>query len=67
MPELKVCVSMFGVENLFDSHPIGFIEAAKLADQAGMYQVNFTTHVTMGENTGDYPYGKFPLPPSVLV
>jgi len=63
MSELKICVSMFGVENLFDGHPMGFVEAAKLADQAGMYQVNFTDHVTMGNNTDNYPYGKFPLPP----
>lgn len=64
MANFGVAVGMFGVHNYFGGDARGYIEAARLADQAGVDQVVFTDHVVMGERTDRYPYGAFPLPPS---
>lgn len=62
MPNYKVCIGMFGVQDLCGGDPRKVLEVAKLADEAGIHQLNFTDHVIMGENTGKYPFGDFPVP-----
>jgi alkanesulfonate monooxygenase SsuD/methylene tetrahydromethanopterin reductase-like flavin-dependent oxidoreductase (luciferase family) len=64
MAQFGLALGMFGVHNYFGGDSRGYIEAARLADAAGVDQVVFTDHVVMGEHTDRYPYGAFPLPPS---
>ncbi len=64
MANCEVAVGMFGLHNVYGGDARGYIEAARLADAAGIDQVVFTDHVVMGEHTERYPYGAFPLPPS---
>jgi len=64
MAKFGVAMGMFGVHNYYGGDARGYLEAAKLADAAGIDQVVFTDHVVMGEHTDRYPYGPFPLPPS---
>lgn len=63
MTKFGLALGMFGVHNYFGGDARGYIEAARLADAAGLDQVVFTDHVVMGEQTDRYPYGAFPLPP----
>lgn len=64
MAKFGLALGMFGVHNYFGGDARGYLEAARLADAAGLDQVVFTDHVVMGERTDRYPYGAFPLPPS---
>ncbi|MBP8926648.1 MAG: TIGR03619 family F420-dependent LLM class oxidoreductase [Pseudomonadales bacterium] len=64
MANCEIAVGMFGLHNVYGGDARGYIEAARLADVAGIDQVVFTDHVVMGEHTERYPYGPFPLPPS---
>ena len=64
MTNFGVAVGMFGLHNVYGGDARGYLEAARLADQAGVDQLVFTDHVVMGERTDRYPYGDFPLPPS---
>jgi probable F420-dependent oxidoreductase len=64
MAKFGIAVGMFGLHNSFGGDARGYLEAARLADQAGVDQLVFTDHVVMGERTDRYPYGPFPLPPS---
>ncbi|MDB4470805.1 TIGR03619 family F420-dependent LLM class oxidoreductase [Deltaproteobacteria bacterium] len=63
MPNLKVCLGIFGLENFFDGDFSGVIDLIKEADQLGIHQMSITDHVVMGERTDRYPYGEFPVPP----
>ena len=62
MADFKICIGMFGVQDLCGGDPGKILEVAKLADTAGIHQLNFTDHVIMGENTDRYPFGDFPVP-----
>lgn len=63
MAQFRLALGMFGVHNYYGGDARGYVEAARLADAAGIDQVVFTDHVVMGERTDRYPYGDFPLPP----
>ncbi len=63
MAKFKISLGMFGVQDLFAGDAKGFIEVAKAADQIGIDQIVFTDHVIMSENTVEYPFGPFPVPP----
>lgn len=39
------------------------VDLARAAEEAGISQIVLPDHVSMGERTDRYPYGRFPLPP----
>ncbi|MFO7553361.1 MAG: TIGR03619 family F420-dependent LLM class oxidoreductase [Haliea sp.] len=59
----KMCMGIYGLENLFDGDPRGLITLAQQAEEAGFDQLSMTDHVVMGSRTDRYPYGDFPTPP----
>ena len=64
MSKYIVGVGMFGVHDLCGGDPRALIDVARMADEAGIGQLTFTDHVIMSENTGVYPFGDFPVPPT---
>lgn len=61
MSDFTATVGLLGVQDLFEGKADGLIEAAIMADQAGIDQIALTDHVIMGVNTDKYPYGEFPI------
>ncbi len=59
---MELCISLFGVPDLFEGDPSSLLRVAQLADSLGIDQVNVTDHVLMGRRTDRYPYGEFPVP-----
>ncbi len=59
---VEVCVGLFGMDGVCGGLREA-MRAVKLAEDCGIDQVSITDHVVMGNNTHDYPYGEFPLPP----
>jgi len=57
----RVSVTLSGFSRLFGSSLAGLIEAARVADAAGIDQLAMTDHVVMGERRDRYPYGRFPF------
>ncbi len=63
MSQIKLCMGIYGLENLFGGDPRGLMTIAKQAEDAGVDQLTMTDHVVMGSRTDRYPYGEFPSPP----
>jgi probable F420-dependent oxidoreductase len=63
MAEVRVAAMFFGIEGLFGGDLQKIVEAARIAEEAGIDQVVLFDHVVMGERTDRYPYGEFPVPP----
>ena len=63
MANYKICVGMYGVQDLCGGDPLKILEVARVADEVGIDQLSFTDHVIMSENTSVYPFGDFPVPP----
>lgn len=64
MRKYTIGIGMFGVQDLCGGDARALIDVAKMADDAGIWQLNFTDHVIMSENTAVYPFGDFPVPPN---
>lgn len=62
MRELKVGITILGMQTLFNGNIKQWLESIRIADQIGIDQLSITDHVVMGERLERYPYGKFPLP-----
>ena len=58
----SVAIGLFGLQNWFNGDFSHVVDLVKRADEKGVDQVSLTDHVVMGENTHEYPYGKFPAP-----
>ena len=63
MADYKICIGMFGVQDICGGDCRQIIEVSKIADSCGIDSLTFTDHVIMSENTGVYPFGDFPVPP----
>lgn len=61
---IKIAISVFGLQNWFGGDFAPVIDLVRVADREGVDQVNVVDHVIMSEDTGKYPYGKFPASPS---
>jgi|SRR5579875_924844 probable F420-dependent oxidoreductase len=61
---IKVALSLFGLQNWFGGDFAPVLDIARIADRMGVDQVNVVDHVIMSEDTGKYPYGRFPAAPS---
>ena len=61
---MKIAISLFGLQNWFAGDFASVLDVARLADRKGVDQVNVVDHVIMSEDTGKYPYGRFPASPS---
>ncbi len=59
---MKVSIALIGMERLLGGDFARVVEAARLADEAGIDMLSITDHVVMGEHLENYPYGQFPLP-----
>jgi probable F420-dependent oxidoreductase len=62
MARLPVSVTIAGLSHLFPDGLRGLVEAARIADDAGIDQLTIPDHVTIGPRLDRYPYGPFPLP-----
>lgn len=62
MSDLKISIGLFGLENLYEGDPRGYLEVAKIAEKKGIDYITITDHVIMGERTDRYPFGEFPVP-----
>jgi probable F420-dependent oxidoreductase len=58
-----VSATLFGVERLRAGDVRALVDAALLADVAGVHQVVLPDHVVIGPHTDRYPFGAFPAPP----
>jgi probable F420-dependent oxidoreductase len=59
---VKVSIGIIGMERLYGGDFSGVVDAARLADEAGVDMLSITDHVVMGEHLENYPYGPFPMP-----
>ncbi len=59
---IAISVTVSGISRLFGSDPAGVVEAARVADAAGIDQLALPDHLAIGSRTDRYPYGRFPLP-----
>jgi probable F420-dependent oxidoreductase len=55
-------MGLSGAQRLFNGRLKGIVEAARLADGAGVGAVHVSDHVVMGPHIDEYPYGRFPRP-----
>jgi probable F420-dependent oxidoreductase len=62
MKGTTISIGLFGLENLYDGSPRGYLEVAKIAEDKGIDCITITDHVAMGNRTDRYPFGKFPVP-----
>jgi probable F420-dependent oxidoreductase len=60
---MRIAISPFGLQNWFGGDYAGVLDVARIADRAGIDQFNVVDHVIMSEDTGKYPYGRFPSTP----
>lgn len=64
---LAVSVTVAGVGRLLrgpEREPLApLVEAARIADEAGVDQLLLTDHLAIGPRTDRYPYGRFPFGP----
>ncbi len=61
---IRIAISLFGMQNWFGGDFAPILDIARIADRKGVDQVNVVDHVIMSEDTGKYPYGRFPAAPS---
>jgi probable F420-dependent oxidoreductase len=59
---IAISVTLSGLSQLFGGDLARVVEAARIADDAGVDQIAIPDHVAMGRHTERYPYGRFPLP-----
>jgi probable F420-dependent oxidoreductase len=59
---LAISVTLSGLGHLFGGDLARVVDAARIADGAGVDQLALPDHVAMGAHTERYPYGRFPLP-----
>jgi probable F420-dependent oxidoreductase len=60
---VQVSVTISGFTRLFGNDLRAVVEAARVADAAGVHQLVVPDHVVMGTRTDRYPFGKFPYGP----
>ena len=60
---MQVSVTISGFTRLFGNDLRAVVEAARVADAAGIHQLVVPDHVVMGTRTDRYPFGKFPYGP----
>jgi probable F420-dependent oxidoreductase len=60
---VQVSVTISGFTRLFANDLRAVVEAARVADAAGVHQLVVPDHVVMGTRTDRYPFGKFPYGP----
>ncbi|HEY3699714.1 MAG TPA: TIGR03619 family F420-dependent LLM class oxidoreductase [Spongiibacteraceae bacterium] len=59
---MKICLTVTSDYGRLYGHDLSkIIDVAKMADAAGIYQLDFAEHLLMGDGKG-YPNGKYPLP-----
>ena len=59
---MRTWIGLHGLHHLFAGDVARVVEAARLAEEAGIDGVTVTDHVAMSTRTDRYPYGEFPLP-----
>ena len=59
---LRVSITLSGISRLFGESLAGVIDAAAMADAAGIDQIAVPDHLAIGPRIDRYPYGRFPLP-----
>jgi probable F420-dependent oxidoreductase len=60
---VQVSVTISGFTRLFDNDLRAVVDAARVADAAGVHQLVLPDHVVMGTRTDRYPFGRFPYGP----
>ncbi len=60
---IAVSVTVSGLSRLFGARLADLVEAARIADAAGVDQIALPDHLAIGPRTDRYPYGRFPFPP----
>jgi probable F420-dependent oxidoreductase len=60
---VQVSVTISGFTRLFANDLRAVVEAARVADGAGVHQLVIPDHVVMGTRTDRYPFGRFPYGP----
>jgi probable F420-dependent oxidoreductase len=60
---VQVSVTISGFTRLFGNDLRAVVDAARVADSAGVHQLVVPDHVVMGTRTDRYPFGKFPYGP----
>jgi probable F420-dependent oxidoreductase len=60
---VQVSVTISGFTRLFGNDLRAVVEAARVADAAGVHQLVMPDHVVMGTRTDRYPFGTFPYGP----
>jgi probable F420-dependent oxidoreductase len=60
---VQVSVTVSGFTRLFGNDLRAVVEAARVADTAGVHQLVIPDHVVMGTRTDRYPFGRFPYGP----
>jgi probable F420-dependent oxidoreductase len=61
---VQVSVTISGVSRLFGADLAGVVEAARVADAAGVHQIVLPDHLAIGTRTDRYPFAPtFPYPP----
>jgi len=63
MSTFKLCMGIYGIEQLYGGDPRSLGPVAQEAEKAGFDQLVITDHVVMGERLDRYPYGEFMTPP----
>ena len=62
--KLRASVTISGLGRLFNGDLRGVLEAARIADEVGIYQVVLPDHLAIGPRLDRYPFAeKFPYPP----
>ena len=62
--KLKVAVTLSGLGRLFSGALTGVLDAARVADDAGIHQIVLPDHLVIGPRLDKYPFAeKFPYPP----
>jgi probable F420-dependent oxidoreductase len=59
----SVSVTLFALSRCFGDDLRGIVDAARIAEDAGVDHLALPEHVVMGRNTDRYPFGAFPYPP----
>lgn len=59
---MRTWIGLHGLQRLFAGDVAMVIEAARVAEEAGIDGVTVTDHVVMSTRTDRYPYGEFPVP-----
>lgn len=58
----QVSMNLYGLQTWFDGDLDGVIELVQRAERKGVDQIGMGDHVALGEDLGNYPFGKFSAP-----